>query len=82
MNATFKNNAAEHDFKLVQEIIAKAAKLSARHVHLCALVPKQLTPANEAEILLLLAEADKCVRQILSCMDELEGLFERSVFQT
>ena len=62
------------------EIIAKTAKLYARHTHLCALVPKQLTPANEPEILLLLAEADRCVKAILAQMDEMENLCTRSPF--
>jgi hypothetical protein len=66
------------DFKLVQEIIAKTAKLAARHTHLCSLVPKQLTPATEPEILLLLAEADRCVKAILAQMDGLEGLFQQN----
>jgi len=52
----------EHDFTLVQEIIAKSAKLSARHRHLCSLVLKQLSPDTEHEIRLLLAEADRCVK--------------------
>jgi hypothetical protein len=70
----------EHDFTLAQEIIAKTAKLSARHAHLCSLVPK-LTPDTEPEILLLLAEADRCVKAILALMEEMEGLFEKSLFQ-
>ena len=66
----------------VDEIIAKVAKLAARHTHLCTLVPKQLTPTNEAEILLLLAEADRTVRQILRCMDEMEALCEQSLMRS
>ena len=60
------------------EIIAKTAKLYARHAHLLSLVPKQCTPDTEPEILLLLAEADRCVKAILAQMDELESLlFQR-----
>jgi hypothetical protein len=63
------------------EIIARTAKQYARHTHLVSLVPHQLTPANEPEILLLLAEADRCVKAILALMDELEGLCESLLFQ-
>jgi hypothetical protein len=67
----------EHDFKIVQEIFDKTAKLSARHQHLLSLVPKQLTPDTEHEILLLLAEADLCMKAILRCLEEMESLCER-----
>jgi hypothetical protein len=70
---------AVHDFAMVQEIIAKAAKASAQYDRLVSLVLKQGT---ETEVLMVLAEADKCVRQILMQMEELEGLFEKaSLFQ-
>jgi len=76
----------DHDFALVQEtqeIIAKTAKLVARHDHLRSLLLmqlRQLTPDTEADILLTLAEADRCVKQILALMEEMEGLCERSAF--
>jgi hypothetical protein len=62
------------------EIIAKTAKLYARHSHLCSLVPQQCAPDTDAEILLLLAEADRCVKAILAQMDEMENLCTRSQF--
>lgn len=71
---------AEHDFAVVQEmdeIIARTAKLAARHAHLVSLVPPQLTPATEHEIVLVLVEADRCVKQILAQMDELADLWEK-----
>jgi hypothetical protein len=39
-------------------------------------VPKQI---SEHEALLLLAEADRCVKGILAQMDELEALFQQSI---
>jgi hypothetical protein len=66
----------------VDEIIAKTAKWAARHAHLLALVPQQVTPATEPEILLLLAEADRCVKQILRCLDEMEALCEVRLLPT
>jgi hypothetical protein len=57
------------------EIIEKTAKLSARHTHLlCLLVQKRFRPDNE--MLLLLCEADWCVKSILAQMDEMESLFQ------
>ena len=64
----------------VDAIIAKTAKLAARHAHLLSLVPRQLTPATEHETLLVLAEADRCVKAILAQMDEIENLCTRSPF--
>jgi hypothetical protein len=60
----------------VQDIIGKAAKQYARHTHLCALVLKQPTPDDA---LLVLVEADRCVKHILALMDELEALFEKEM---
>jgi hypothetical protein len=71
----------ERDFKIVQEIFAKTAKLSARHAHLLSLVPRQLTPDTQHEIVLVLAEADRCMKAILALMEEMEGLCEKSLFQ-
>jgi hypothetical protein len=71
---------ADHDLAVVremQQIIAKTAKLYARHTHLLSLVPKQLTPNTEHEILLVLAEADLCVKAILVQMEEMENLCMR-----
>jgi hypothetical protein len=65
----------------VDEIISKVAKAYARHAHLLSLVQKQLTLANEHEALLLLAEADRCVKAILTQLDEMEGMCESLLFQ-
>jgi hypothetical protein len=67
----------EHDFKIVQDIVARTAKLAARHNHLVSLIPKQLTPDTEHEIVLVLAEADRCVKAILCCLEEMESLCEK-----
>jgi hypothetical protein len=61
----------------VDEIVAKTAKLYARHTHLCALVLKQRTPDDA---LLVLAEADRCVKQILAQLDRMEGMCMNSPF--
>lgn len=82
MTDTVLNNwqhGAEHDFALAQEIISKTAKLAARHAHLLSLVPRQLTPDTEHEIVLVLAEADRCVKAILAQLEEMEGLCEKSL---
>jgi len=59
---------------MVQEIIGKAAKLSARHTHLLSLVVEQYAWAAETRGQLV--EADRCVKGILALMDEMEGLYE------
>jgi hypothetical protein len=66
----------------VDEIVAKTAKLAARHTHLCTLVPQQLTPATAHETLLLLVEADRCVKAILTQLDELEALCEGALLRS
>jgi hypothetical protein len=69
----------QHDFKLVEEIISKTAKLAARHDHLLSLVPRQLTPDAEHETLLVLAEIDRNMKAILALMEEMEGQCERQL---
>jgi hypothetical protein len=76
-----ESDVTDQDFKVVQEIIAKAAKLAARHNHLCSLVPRQLTPNTEHETLLMLAEIDRNMKAILALLLEMEGLCERSLLQ-
>jgi hypothetical protein len=68
----------ENDVAATQQIIAKVAKLKARHTHLCTLVMKQ---TSLAAVSVLLAEADRCVKDILFLLEELELLFEKELFQ-
>jgi hypothetical protein len=70
---------ADHDFALVQDIIARTAKLYARHRHLVSLVPQQLTEDTLPDILLTLAEAERCVKQILLATEELADLCEKEL---
>jgi hypothetical protein len=72
-------HGAEHDLAVVHEmdeIIAEAAKLSARHEYLLSLVPRQ--PTLDA-VLLMLAEADRCMKAILEQLLEMELLCEKEL---
>jgi len=73
----------EHDFTGLQEIITKTEKYDAlvsRHNYLCSLVPHELTPATEPEVLMVLAETDRNMKEPLALMEELEGMCSRAPF--
>jgi NADH:ubiquinone oxidoreductase subunit D len=73
----------EHDFTGLQEIVDKTViydALVARHNKLVSLVPKEITPENEATIRMMMAEIDRNMQELLALMKELEGLCSKNPF--